>query len=114
MDNMKYAILSTLSFDTPAKRDIMSSQLQAFIASRLTWGPTQMASGEDRDGKPSSSVEVRFLSQADANDLYDLIVDRIVHIPVLRGRVSKHNCTHDEVTDEVSPQKCVPAEEFSQ
>ena len=95
---MKYAVLANLRFETPTKRDQMSQVIKNKIAGKLLWGVTHIAEGISEDGKPFAGIELRFENKADMNELFALIKDKIATIPVLKGTVSKHDCTHDETS----------------
>ena len=93
---MKYCVMSDLEFDTPAKNDQMSQAVKDKLVGKLLWGPVTIIGGLGWDGKPNTSVVVRFDNEIDMNELYALIKDRMAKLPVLKGRVSKHLCPHDE------------------
>ena len=105
---MKYTVIAKLQLETPAKRDALTNELKTFIGRKLVWGETRTISDEDKDGKPISIIEVRFNVQANMDDLYALIKDRMQKIPVLSGSVSKHPCPHDEDANK----SCVITEEY--
>jgi len=92
---MIYAVLANLYFDTPAKQDQLSQFISDKIAGKLIWGSVIRANGFDEFSKPTSNIEIRLENQVDMDELYDLIKDKMIHIPVLKGTVSKHNCFHD-------------------
>ena len=104
---MKYCIMASLSFDTPAKRDGLASDIKTFIGAKHTWGETILNSANDEKGKPTHITEVRFQVKANMSDLFIFIKDKMLKIPVLKGTVSKHNCPHDE-----GGKPCVLEEEF--
>jgi len=105
---MKYCVQADLRFETPAKNDQMSQTVKDKLVGKLTWGLVNVSQGLSDDGKPSTGVTVRFDKEADMNELYALIKDRMVQLPVLKGRVSKHLCFHDK---ENRP-PCVIQEEY--
>ena len=62
-----------------------------------------------KDGFPVHNLELRFENSADMEDLFTLIKGKMDKSPVLKGKVSKHTCFHDEGT----PQPCQITEEIS-
>ncbi len=106
---MKYCIMSNLRLETPAKRDKLDDDIKLKIGSKKVWGETLISKGEDEEGYPSHGVTVRFDNETDMNELYDFIKTKMEKIPVLKGTVSKHHCSHDEST----PQPCRIEEEHS-
>ena len=105
---MKYCVMASLRFDTPAKVDQMAQAVKDFIAGKLLWGQAINATGSIIKDYPSNFVEIRFVNEADMNDLFDLIKDRMVKLPVLKGWVSKHPCLHDEEC----PISCILSEKY--
>ena len=103
---MKYAVMANLSFETPAKRDQMSQIIKDKIAGKLLWGIAHISEGIDVDKKPFAGIELRFENKTDMEGLFALIKDKIALIPVLKGWISKHDCTHDES----SPKPCIIGE----
>lgn len=106
---MKYCVMHNLRFETPAKRDKLEDDVAAKIGGKKVWGETIISKGEDEDGYPANGLEVRFDTEADMNEVYDFIKGKMEKIPILKGTVSKHNCSHDEGT----PQPCIITEETS-
>lgn len=92
---MKYCVATDLAFETSAKRDTMSQAVIDNIGAKLTWGEKIIQSGINDKGKPSHSLMVRFETKADMDDLFDLIKDKMIKIPALKGTVSRHDCPHD-------------------
>lgn len=45
---------------------------------------------------PRSGVDVRTENAVDADELYQMIADKIDKIPAVSGEVAVHDCTHDE------------------
>jgi len=105
---MKYAVIAQLYFDTPAKKDKMTDEVKAFIVNKVMWGVLVNASGLTEKDESTNTISIRFDNEADMDNLYALIKDRMEKIPVLKGSVSKHPCSHDES----SPHPCVISEEF--
>lgn len=106
---MKYCVIHNLRFETPAKRDKLEDDVAAKISGKKVWGETIISKGKDEDGYPSHGVTVRFDNETDMDELFEFIKTKIEKIPVLKGTVSKHNCSHDEGT----PQPCIITEETS-
>jgi len=105
---MKYAILHSLMFTTPAGRDSFDASLSSVLAGRPTWGEIVNHSGEDENGNPRHRLVIRFNSEADMNEVFDFIKTRMDAIPVT-GTVSKHWCTHDEE----QPKPCKIKEKYT-
>jgi hypothetical protein len=99
---MKYCVIHNLRFETPAKRDALDEAVKDKVAGKKAWGETVVQSGIDVEGYPFHNLEIRFDNKADMNELFALIKDKLDKIPVLKGAVSKHNCSHDESL----PQPC--------
>ena len=103
---MKFAVMSSLTLNTPAQQDNLHNGILSLVTGKLTWGKTRV-SKDTINGKPWHFVEVRFHNKKDMDDLFTHIKARMQLIPVLSGRVSKHNCSHDE-----SNIPCIIEEEF--
>jgi len=100
---MKYAIIANLQFSTPTLNSQMTQAIKDKIIDKFTgailkpvWGEVVMAEGTSEDGKPSSNLTIRFDKEVDMNEVYNLIRDKMIKLPVLKGRISKHLCGHDE------------------
>ncbi|MBA7648193.1 hypothetical protein ES703_55976 [subsurface metagenome] len=106
---MKYCVMHSLRFETPAKRDGLDQAVRNEVAGKPIWGRMAMSSGQDEDGFPLHNLEIRFENIADMEDLFTFLKGKIENIPVLKGTVSKHYCSHDEGT----PQPCQITEEIS-
>jgi len=109
---MKYCIIANLSFSTPSLNSQMSQAIKDKIIDKITgamlkpvWGEVVLAESIE-EGKPGSNITIRFDKEADMNEVYNLIRDKMVKLPVLSGRISKHLCGHD------SGQPCTNWEEF--
>ena len=100
--------MADLTFDTPAKNDQMAQAIKDKIVGKLIWGKANITQGLNENGQPNNVVEIRFEKEADADDLYNLIVDRMTRIPVLKGTVTAHPCTHDEE----HPESCVITKKY--
>jgi len=99
---MKYCVIADLQFSLPTLRSQMTQTLKDKLVDKLTgemlkriWGSIELTEGVSEGGKPLTSFIVRFDKQEDMEELFALIKDRIVKLPVLKGRVSKHHCPHD-------------------
>ena len=92
---MKYCVIANLKMNLPAQVDKLQSDILAHIANKLTWGAVHSTGITGEDGKPAHSLSIRFEHEEDMNILYDFIKDRMIKIPVLGGKVSKHPCPHD-------------------
>jgi len=93
---MKYAVISSLTLTTPAQADTVHNGILAKISGKPTWGKTNIAKGVGQDGKPAHGMEIRFENAPDMQELFQFVKDKMIHLPVLRGKVSIHNCLHDE------------------
>ncbi len=106
---MKYAVMHNLRLETSAKRDKLDNDVKLKIGGKKVWDETILGKGEDEEGYPSHSLEIRFYTEADMNELFGFIKTRMGKTPVLKGTVSKHHCSHDEG----NPQPCIIEEEHS-
>jgi len=106
---MKYCVIHNLRFETPAKRDNLVMAVQDKIAGKKTWDETVNQNGTDEESYPSHSLLVRFENKTDMDELFALIKDKCGKVPVLKGTVSKHDCSHDEGI----VQPCKITEEYS-
>ena len=93
---MKFAVQSNLPLSTPAQQDGFYNAVLVRIAGKPVWGKPNITKGLNMDGKPNHSVEIRFDQEADHLDLFNFIKARMQVIPVLSGRLSRHQCHHDE------------------
>ena len=93
---MKYCVISTLTFNTPAQNSGFFNSITAKLKGKQTWGELVNSSGQDMEGFPSHNLMIRFDNEVDADEVYAYIKDRMEKIPVLKGSVSKHYCYHDE------------------
>jgi len=105
---MKYCVMHNLRLETPSKRDKLDDDIKLKVGGKPVWGETVISKGKDEEGYPSHGLEIRFDTEADMDELYDFIKGRIEKIPILKGTVSKHYCSHDE-----TPQPCQIIEEYS-
>ena len=106
---MKYCVMHNLRFETPAKRGGLDEAVRNEVAGKPIWGKWISVLGEDEDGFPVHNLEIRFENIADMEDLFTLLKGKMENIPVLKGTISKHYCSHDEGT----PQPCQITEEIS-
>ena len=106
---MKYCVIHNLRFEAPAKRDSLDNAVRNKIAGKSIWGETAIQNGTDEEGHPFHSLAVRFENEKDMDELFALVKDKLGTIPVLKGSISKHNCSHDEGT----MQPCKITEEYS-
>ena len=100
---MKYCIMANLQFSVPTLRSHMSQVIKEKIVDKITdtilksyWGDFTLADSTSEEGKPSNNLTIRFDKEADMNELFDLIKDKMIKLPVLKGSLSKHYCYHDE------------------
>ena len=105
---MKYAVMANLSFSTPALRDNLDQAIKARILGKPTWGTIGMVKGTDLEGRPSHGLEIRFNNKADKDNLYPFIKSLMDTLPVVKGKVSWHECSHDESP----PRPCQIAESY--
>ena len=103
---MKYAVQGLLTFNVMAQRNLLRDELINQIANKTVWGEIDLRSGEKEDN-PNQSLQIRFNTETNMNEMFDWIKDQMVRIPVLKGVVSKHKCSHDENND-----PCVILEKF--
>jgi len=88
-------VIANLRWETASKRDGFKSNLSTKLDG-IPCYDRSVNHGEDMEGNPTSGVDVRPESDADADDLYSFIKDRMDKIPALTGRVTWHDCKHDE------------------
>ena len=93
---MKYCVTHNLRLETPAKQDKMHNDISLRIGGKPVWGKTIVSKGQDEEGYSTNNLIIRFDNEADMDDLFEFIKDKMDKIPVLKGTVTKHNCTHDE------------------
>lgn len=93
---MKYCVMSDLRLGTKAKRDKLSDDIAMKSSGRKVWGDTIISRGEDEEGYPTYTLEVRFDNAVDMDEVFNFIKSKLDKIPVLKGSVSKHICSHDE------------------
>lgn len=93
---MKYAIRSELVVSIPAQQDNLHVGIVASIKPETVWGEPIIKKGQSEDKKPGHQALVRFHRKADGDNLFDYIKARMVLIPVVKGKVTKHLCYHDE------------------
>lgn len=103
----KFAVMANLVLGTPAQQDNLHAGVLGLIKPDATWGETTVQKVQDEQKKPAHVTVVRFNQEADADTLFDYVKARMVLIPVLEGRVTKHLCYHDEAN-----QPCRVIEEF--
>ena len=106
---MKFCVIHNLRFETPAKQDTFHNDILVRIGGKKIWGETITVKGTDTEGYPFHNLTIRFENKADMDELFALIKDKVAQIPVLKGTVSKHKCSHDEGT----VQPCKITEEYS-
>jgi len=99
----KYCVMASLQFVVPSQWDNLSVEIKDKIIDKLTsspkmpiWGDLGLGCGVNEQGNSASSLIVRFDNKADMESVFDFLKDRMVKIPVLKGRVSKHICHHDD------------------
>lgn len=102
---MTYALQARLSFSTATRRDQVVSALNTRIATKPRWGATILAPSTE-DGRFYLTVELRFTSQADLDDVYSFLQQQAAQ-RAGTGRVARHNCRHDET----NPAQCQVAAE---
>ncbi len=106
---MKYAVMANLRLETPAKRDKLDEDVKLKIGGKKVWGETVISKGADGEGYPTQGITVRFDNEADMDELYEFIKTKMGKIPVLKGTISKHHCSHDQSPAE----PCIISEEYS-
>jgi len=88
-------VMAELKWDSPSKRDTFKTNLAKKL-SNIPCHDENVVHGEDIEGNPHSSIDVRPESDADADDLYSHVKRAMDNIPGLTGRVTVHDCRHDE------------------
>ena len=107
---MKYYVMANLQLETPAKRDQLVAAIKDELVGKPIWGKAILSEGTDLEGIPISSVEVRFDRKEDMEELLAFITERMEYIPVIKGQISKHPCSHDLAPDH---QSCIDLEIYS-
>ena len=92
---MKYTVMSSLTFTTPAQADTLHNGFLAKIAGKPTWGKSLITKSTGQDGKPAHGMEIRFENAPDMQELFQFVKDKMIQLPVLKGKVSIHKCLHD-------------------
>jgi hypothetical protein len=93
---VKYAIQHNLKFEVPSKMDAFHKNISSAIADKQTWGELVSQAGKDEDGNPVHTLLARFKKKTDMDEVFTFIKGEMDKIPILKGTVSKHSCTHDE------------------
>jgi hypothetical protein len=104
-----YCIQAQLGFRNAARRDLISGNIQTYIASKTTWGEVGRSDFTTEAGDPSVSLEVRFTTQAEQDAAWADIqgfVGTGINGPVTGSFIQRHDCPHDEA----QPTLCVVAE----
>jgi len=92
---MKRRVMASLRWETPSKRDTFKNDLSAKLGG-ISCYDKKVRHGKDMEGNPRSTVDCRPENAPDADNLFTFIKDKMDSIPVLTGRVTWHNCKHDE------------------
>lgn len=92
---MKRRIIADLEWDTPTERDKFKNNIDARLANTRCYDRGE-SHGEDEEGNPVSRVDVRPEKETDADDLYEHIKNKMMKTPGVRGRITIHDCQHDE------------------
>jgi len=102
-------VMADLKWETPSERDTFKDDLATKLGG-IPCYDENVRYGEDLEGNPQSIFDCRPENNTDANDLFAFIKDKMDSIPVLTGRVTWHDCKHDE-----GPpfEPCVIEEEYS-
>jgi len=105
---MKRRVIANLKWQTKANRNAFKDDLATKLSSVPAFDE-DVEHGEDMEGNPHSSIDVRPESDADADDLYNYVKGKMDNIPGVTGRVTVHDCRHDE-----GPpfQPCKPDKEY--
>lgn len=88
-------VIAKLRFDTPAKRDEFKNDIETKLSGVPAYDKKRTHS-VDVDRIRHSVIDVRLENSSDAEDLYRYIKGKMDKIPVLSGRVTVHDCRHDE------------------
>jgi len=87
--------MASLNWGTPSGRDEFKNGLSAKLDG-IPCYDKDVSHGEDMEGNPQSAVDCRPEETADADDLYSWIKGKMNTIPALKGKVTIHDCKHDE------------------
>lgn len=95
---MVYCVNGTISFSTAARRDAVLADMQARIVGKQRWGIEVLSASGSRVGPNGINVELRFSSQADADDLRARLEAFAtgVRVPAAGSWLRVSSCTHDE------------------
>jgi len=88
-------VMANLKWETSTERDAFKNDLATKLSSVPTFDEN-VEHGEDEEGNPHSSIDVRPENPADADDLYNHVKGEMDKILGLTGRVTVDDCRHDE------------------
>jgi len=97
-------VMCSLKFEAPSKRDTFAGDLDTKL-SNIACYDRNVNHGEDEEGNPISTVDVRPEQSTDADDLYSFIKNTMEHNPHVSGYVHWHDCKHDEPPENWEPCK---------
>lgn len=98
---MVYAVNALIAFSTTARRDAVLADMQSRIAGKPRWGVEIIEAAASHYGADGIRLELRFTSQADADDLKARIEAFATgaRLPQPGSWLRVHSCTHDEATN---------------
>lgn len=106
---MKRRVIADLRFETSDKRATFKLGLDDKIGNMQIFH-SSVTQGEDEEGNPQTTADIRPEHKEDADDLFQDIKSRMETIPALKGSVSWHDCKHDEPPENGEP--CRPQETY--
>ena len=104
---MVFALIGEMWFSTAARRDTVLSNTQQYLVNHpAQWDVTTLSSVTAKTGDPAIFFTVRFLAQADRDQMITDLQGFAVgaRAPIAGSWVEPHTCDHDEVSIEA----CTP------
>lgn len=89
-------VIAETTWEGSSDRNTFIDNLVSALDDRGPYHERTRHEGQDPDGRPTATVDVRPESATDADEIYQYIADQIDRIPALTGQVHVHECTHDE------------------
>lgn len=102
---MVYCVTLNAAFSSTSRRDAVLGDIQTRIANRARWSVDILRAQSVRLGGVVQAngiyVELRFVSQADADDLKARVETFATgqRAPLAGSTLTVHDCTHDDGTD---------------
>lgn len=97
---MVYCVQAWLAFSTAQRRDQALNAIQTRISGKQRWGVDVLGAEAQRVGSNALTLELRFTSQLDAEDLvaaFDQLTGNSA--PIAGSTARLHSCSTDEGTN---------------